>query len=82
MNIQIKAIYDNEGESFDRYTVITNKQDSDTNYTLCLALSHNPNSPQGMSLFCSCKEGKHLGKKIEFSELSEEIQKHILQRLK
>lgn len=50
-------------------------------YRNCLGLSDNPRHPQGFSQFSVCQEGKHLGKKINFNDLSEHIQKHIISRL-
>lgn len=70
---RIKKIYDNDGESFDRYSIIYQNGDF-------LGMSHNPTHPQG---FCcwACKEqyidGPHLGKEIDFTQLPKECQNHL-----
>lgn len=74
--MQINAVYDNSGITFDRYTVIF----WDNTY---LGLSNNPNSPQGFSqwgegIVC----GDHLGKGIAFSDMPEKVQDHILGRMR
>jgi len=69
------VIYDNGGESFDRYTVIIDKD--------VFGMSENPNSPQGFNQYIGeigkdIKPGKHLGKKL--SKIPKEIQKAIKKR--
>jgi len=82
MSLKIRSIWDNEGETIDRITVVTTHRDSSTSHLLSLSISMNPNSPQGVSMFGDCVEGDHLGKKIELKDLPTEIQKHIKNRLK
>jgi len=86
MSIKIKSIWDNDGETIDRYTIVTDLKEgtSFNGDTVCLGLSFSPNanSPQGVSMFCSCVEGSHLGKKIRLEDLSIELQDHITRRLK
>ena len=91
MALKIRSIWDNEGESIDQFTVVTNYQDSGPGgeksfnghpVFMGLSISHNCNSPQGVSIFGSCVEGDHLGKKIELKDLSIELQEHIHKRLK
>lgn len=78
----IKSVYDNGGETFDRFTVVLNEPYDHTGKLLeCLGLSLNPSSPQGFSQFSGCQDGPHLGQKIEFSELPENVQKHVKARL-
>lgn len=85
--MKIKAIYDNGGKTIDRYTIafdeITGYIESDgitqPKYK-CLTLSSDPDWPQGFSQWIECILGKHLGKKITFKELPENVQKHILPR--
>ena len=69
------VVYDNGGESFDRFTVIIDK---DT-----FGMSENPNSSQGFNQYIGeldrdIKPGKHLGKKL--SKIPKEIQKAIKKR--
>jgi len=90
MNTATLQIYDNEGKTFDRYTVVdvrdaievTERFGGTKQYYQCLGLSSNPSDPQGYSMWGGCILGKHLGKRIEFAELPENIQQHIIQRFK
>jgi hypothetical protein len=82
MKIKIIACYDNQGETFDRYTIVLNTWFNNAKTMKdCLALSNNPTHPQGFSQFSGCQMGKHLGKKIKFSDLPDHIQNHINYRL-
>lgn len=72
---KILAIYDNGGETFDRYTVVYDNEwhiktghEEDKLYE-CLSMSENPTHPQGVGQHSSCQNGDHLGKKITFEEL-------------
>lgn len=83
--MKIIGVYDNGGETFDRYTIVL---DSFQNETLekfkmyeCLGLSSNPGDPQGFSQWTTCQMGRHLGKKLKFEELPENVQKHVLGRI-
>jgi len=79
--MKIKNIYDNEGKSFDRYTVVLDQREN--GYNWCLCLSHNPTSIQGFSQFGECIDGDILlGKKINLEDLPKEIQNHIAKRIK
>ncbi len=79
--MEIISIYDNDGETHDRYTIVLNEPWA-PGFLTCLGLSDNPNSPQGFSQFSSCQDGSHLGSKIEFNSLPIEIQNHIIERIK
>ena len=72
--MRIKAIHDNQGKTFDRYTVVF---DDGT----ALGLSHNPDSPIGFSQWGSVAEGVELGKAILFQELPDRVQEHIKARV-
>jgi hypothetical protein len=76
----IKAIYDNGGESIDQITVVLNERynNYDSRLYHCLGLSYNA---VAFSQFSSCICGKHLGKKVLWKDLSNELQKHIVNRL-
>lgn len=81
---KILAVYDNEGKTFDRYTVVLThsyEPREDKNIYTSLGLSFNPSSPQGFSQFGDCILGNHLGKKITFSSLPKTIKGHIKGRL-
>jgi hypothetical protein len=77
----VKSIWDNEGKTLDRYTVVLKEEHSPGNL-LMLGLSTNPTHPQGFSQFTGGHEGDHLGKKIEWSDLPKNIQEHVTMRLK
>lgn len=71
------AIYDNEGKTFDRYTVII---DSDV-----YCMSHNPLSPQGCN-YWACKKREInpnyvIGKLRRLTTLPQNVQKAIYQRI-
>ena len=71
--MEIRKIYDNGGETFDRYSVIF------TNGCF-LGMSHNPRSPQGFSQWSDENgyvDGPHLGEEIDFDELPEEVQERL-----
>jgi hypothetical protein len=72
--MRIKAIHDNKGKTFDRYTVVF--EDG-----MALGLSHNPDSPIGFSQWGSAAEGVDLGKTISLEELPERVHQHIKIRL-
>lgn len=75
----ILKIYDNEGKTFDRYTVVTDGKHN--GLYECLSLSEHPEDPLGFSQCGYCMIGSHLGKEIKFDELTLELQEHIKWRL-
>ncbi len=78
--MQIHAIYDNGGKSWDRYTVLTEPFHMGKSCE-ALGLSDNCDSPAGFSQWCEVYEGKHLGKKITLDKLPKNVQIHVLERL-
>ena len=79
----IIAVYDNP-EFADRYTVVLDRAGWSTsapNLHPSLGLSENPDSPQGFSQFSECFLGDHLGRKIEFEDLPENVREHVRRRL-
>jgi len=76
--LKVIAVYDNGGRSLDRYTIVTNSRVSKKHkgkYTYD-ALSTSENG-LGVFMWCQCIRGSHLGKKINLSELSTELQERI-----
>lgn len=73
------TIYDNKGKTIDHYTVLDNEDK--TEYTdkmrQCLGLAE---SPKTYSQFCTATLGRHLGKKVNYSDLPEKLREHILER--
>jgi len=47
----------------------------------CMCMSSNPFHPQGVGLSGTCVEGRHLGKRVKFSELPNDVQKCIIRYL-
>ena len=73
--MKVVKVYDNSGQTFDRYTVIFKDR------TDALGLSDNCDSPQGFSQFGVTVEGRHLGKQIAFADLPENVRLHIYERI-
>lgn len=79
--------YDNDGKTFDRYTVLylCTRSDYPTygQYTYdCLCMSEHPTHPQGFGQHVEAKNGKHLGTKIKFENLPVDCQNLVLSDLK
>jgi len=78
--------YDNGGSTFDRYTIVFKKLD-ERGDCVYLAASTYPFHPQGFGQHGSARgridlpTWKHLGKRIRFSELPEDVQKFVNQNL-
>jgi hypothetical protein len=80
--MKIIAVYDNGGKTFDRYTIYTNEDyNRQGTIKVCLALSDNPNHPQGFSQFSGGTIGDHNGKRIKFTDLPQNVQEHAKSRL-
>ena len=77
----IRSIWDNGGKTADRYTVVLNTKETEDEYR-CLSLSNDPDHPQRVSQVGSCKEGEHLGKRISWEDLPDNVRKHVVDRLK
>ena len=74
--MKIKAIYDNFGKTFDRYTVYYNYKENDGTY-FGRGMSNNPYSPNGFGMCISGNLGRHNGKHIKFEDLPKDCQKVI-----
>lgn len=73
--MKIKAIYDNNGDTLDRYTVVYDliERDSPRLYA-ARGMSTHPMHPQGIGEFTTVMLGKHLGKRITFKLLPRDCQ--------
>lgn len=84
---EITAVYDlgDESEYADRYTILFSKKDfpevSKPQYVQSLGMSGNPDHPQGVSQWGEALPGSHLGKKIKWDSLPDNIKTHIIKRL-
>lgn len=73
-------IYDNNGKTWDRYTVIfMNEPEFQNNTYAALGMSTDPFT--GFGQHCTATPGRHLGKRIKFRDLPEDCQKLVLQDL-
>jgi hypothetical protein len=76
------TIYDNKGETLDRYTIVFNNTRTRGIYSKfdydCICASENG---FGVFTWSSCCKGSHLGVKIDFSELSTDLQNLIIDRV-
>src|SRR4051812_8413503 len=86
-------IFDNQGKTFDRYTVIFTKKsitdkESRKHYGqlfMYVGMSENPFHPQGFGQHGELSDprgGKHLGKRIAFTDLPTDCQKLVVQDYK
>lgn len=78
------GIWDNGGETCDRYTVALDPKSypERAGYVAMLGLSSDPTSPLGFSQFTTGQCGPHLGKRISWAKLPEHIRAHVAARLK
>ena len=82
--------YDNEGKTFDRYTVVfTGNYKKDFRTFVYVAMSCNPFHPQGFGQHGESENTpidrptySHLGKKITFNDLPEDCKKLVVQDYK
>ena len=88
-------VYDNGGESCDRYTVLrldwleskecilpTSSPAHYEHHVMAIGMSENPTHPQGFGQHTSAMDGSHLGKRIAFRDLPtscQEVAKHFLE---
>lgn len=80
--MKILEIRDNGGKTMDRYTVVYDVVgDSKGNYE-AVGMNERPFHPQGFGQHCVATPGKHLGKKIKFSDLPKDCQTLVNQDLK
>ena len=82
--VKIKAVYDNGGKTFDRYTIYIDQVEATHNghkMYACLGLSGNPTSPQGFSQWSYGMLGVHNGKKITLADLPKNVREHAMRRI-
>lgn len=74
--------YDNGGKTADRYTVVYLRE-PESRFSVPktfaeVGMSPNPFHPQGLGQNCTARPGKHLGKRISFSDLPKDCQTLVL----
>jgi len=77
---EIKSVWDDGGQTLDRYTVVLKAKIG--KYYDCIYSCHQPTHPQGVAGWTKTTEGKHLGKRIEWSDLPENVQEFVINQLK
>lgn len=61
------------------WNVDASENDSSYQKICCLCMNNNPFHPQGFGQSSTCVEGRHLGKRVKYSALPEQVKKCILQ---
>ena len=75
-------IYDNGGQTFDRYTVVFMDRPERAPGTYeALAASEYPFSPMGFGQHVMAMPGRHLGRPIRFESLPEDVRRFVNQNL-
>ena len=79
----ITGIWDSGPGTGDRYTFVLNDEwAASPGYAACLGINANPEHPQhGISQFCGCLAGPHLGREITWDSLPSDLQEHVAGRL-
>lgn len=80
MNKDLLAIFDNDGATADRYTVVFLDQRNCDHYE-CVGMNAAPFHPQGIYQHAICDLGAHLGRRIKFEELPEDCRRAVEQEL-
>ena len=72
------SIYDNGGKTFDRITVIFDKEKRQTKDGILYNCISSSETGSGFFLHSEAMKSKHLGKKTDFSKLSLPLQNKLL----
>ena len=76
------ACYDDGGKTYDRYTVVYLEQPENKPFIFAaVGMSAEPFHQQGLGQHCAAKPGKHLGRRIRFSDLPDDCKKLVLRDL-
>ena len=71
------SIYDNQGETFDRITIVFDNKKTKTRDGIIYEGIGASEDGRGFLQHTTCMKGKHLGKKITFEELHKNLQDFI-----
>ena len=71
-------VYDNDSSTIDRYTIVLLNDSIEDRYC-CLGVD--AYGGRYFSNYSDCKDGKHLGKLIDFYDLPCETRNHVLLRM-
>ena len=69
--------YDNAGRTADRFTAVFLDQPERSGGFAAIGMNHEPFHPQGIGMHCSAMPGRHLGKRIDSTQLNVDCQKLI-----
>ncbi len=72
-------VYDNDGATLDRYTVVVDDGDARAGMVTMLGMSE---GGRAFSQWTEGQEGPHLGRRVSFTDLSEDTRNHIASRIK
>lgn len=80
--------YDDGGATADRYTIFPRGRgwgsfltNNSVRVRHALSLSQYPCHPWGISQWCECAPGRHLGERVSWSSLPANIQRHVIARM-
>ena len=80
----ILACYDYGEKTFDRYSILIGgnlwEECSQPYFVECLGMSDYPTHPQGFSQWGEAMRGPHLGKKVKWLDLPQNIREHTMAR--
>ena len=72
--------YDNGGKTCDRFTAVyLDSPESQPGTFYALGASERPFHPQGFGQHCAAALGRHLGRRVAFSDLPADVQRAIRQ---
>jgi hypothetical protein len=81
-SIKDVRIYDNGGETADRFSVCFPWDIVEgTAFVACVGMSEAPYHPQGFCQHCTALEGEHLGKRIDYVDLNDDCARVIREEL-
>ena len=75
-------IYDNDGKTADRYTVVYMDHPTRAGLYECVGMDEKPFHPQGFGQHSEAMPGLHLGRRIKLTDLPKDCQKLVLRDLK
>lgn len=80
--------YDNGVETADRYTIFPRGRgwgafidNKGRRVRFALALSDDPSHPLGVSQWGECWPGRHLGRRIAWGDMPENVRRHVTARI-
>ena len=78
--MRVIAIYDNQGETLDRYTFVFNEKQDDMHVMLGTDETGQAFSNFTLGHYDTAKNNKHLGREVAWYTLQPELLKHVIGR--